>query len=142
MASPYDEILTHLQANVSSTFAPIRYVDNIAEMRTAPLDGKAALLISPVGLAAVPTNTTVGAVTQNMTVRIAFWLVYQGGNDGDTAEKFPMLYEALRTALLGFAPNQYYDPMIFEEGEAVALGENGYFAWQEVYATSTSIRQA
>ena len=142
MASPYDEILAHLQANVSSTFAPIEFLDNIEQQVQQVYDKEAALLITPVSLAAAPTNTTVGAVTQNATLRIAFLIAYQSGVQGEATNKFPVLYEAVRNALLGFTPNQYYDPMVYEEGEGLSFGEKGLFVWQDIYATSSFIRQA
>lgn len=84
----------------------------------------------------------VGATMQRLTVAFAVLIVVRNVKDargGDAADASYTLQAALKTALLGWAPDASAEPLEYSGGALVSFA-SGFFIWKDTFTTHQFIR--
>lgn len=87
-------------------------------------------------------SVLINATRQRITINIAVIIVVRNVKDargGDAADTSFALQSNLKTALLGWTPDDSADPMEYGGGALVSFA-NGFFIWKDTFTTHQFIR--
>lgn len=89
-----------------------------------------------------PNGLATGGVRQALTERIGVVLILDASRDARGAAgaaALRPLRQAVRAALVGFAPDEDHDALTFVAGRLIAA-EGGYLAWEETFSARSVLR--
>jgi hypothetical protein len=136
-----DAVIDRLRA-----LAELRSVDSAAEYAAleappAPARCPAAYVVELADQAG-GNGLAAGGIRQLLTERLALVLIVASLRDARgaaAAAELRSVRHATRAALVGWAPDEAHDALLFGGGRLIAA-ERGYLVWQDEYSTRSVLR--